>query len=189
MTCTCAFGGLCALHPKCPWCRNYITVFESSNKVYSCTRCKKTFTRKTVVVNPPSTKMASKDKNIMAKTSKTVTAKKSSKKIARATRESNLHYEFVKMPKDAPNEDTTYGCILAGIRKAKRGSLDEVTESATRCGLTKATSQDPQVETRKHLRYLANAGAVRITRNGVESNGNGVKKGKKGKKSFKLVKK
>lgn len=118
----------------------------------------------------------------MAKTSKkTVTAKKSSK-TAKVTRESSLHYEFVKVPKDAPTEDTNIGCVLAAIRKVKRGSLDDVTESAERCGLE--TDQDAKQQTRVFLRQLFNLGAVKITRNGASP-----AKSVKGKKSFKLVKK
>jgi hypothetical protein len=188
MTCTCAFG-FCDLHPKCPWCGNYTTVFASSlngAKSFSCTRCKKSFTRKTVV-NPPSTSMASKDKT-MTKTSKTtktvkaVKSNKASKKTTTEPRESSLRYEFLKMPKDAPAEDTLIGCVLSGARKAKRGSIDDMTEAAVRCGLNKVTTQDPRAKTRIILRQLANDGAVRITRDGAEKKDNG-------KKSFKLVKK
>lgn len=199
MGCVCSYNVFCRVHPKCPWCGNYTTVFASvSANEFSCTRCHKLFTSKTIVNRIPATPV-SKDKNIMAKTIKNVklsgkSAKsskstKSSKKVERATRESNLAYEFVKMPKDAPSEDTNIGCVLAGIRKIKDGSLDEVTAAALKCGFE--TDQDAATQARIFLRQLHNRGAVRISRNGVEaSNGKQTAKGKKGsKKSFKLVKK
>jgi hypothetical protein len=132
----------------------------------------------------------SKDKNIMAKTSKKQIVAKKSTKTVKAERASNLTYEFVRMPKDAPSEETVRGCVLAAMRKAKKGTLDDVFDSAKRCGLLKLTDQDPKIETRKHLRFHANDGSIRISRNGDEVSARKVtKKGKGGKKSFKLVKK
>lgn len=115
------------------------------------------------------------------------TIKKSAKKSA--ARESNLAYAFLKVPSDAAGEETIQGCVLAGIRKIKRGSLDDVTEAATKAGLNKVSDQDLRNQTRIHLRRLANKGAVRITRNGEESKTAKKKTSKKAKKSFKLVKK
>jgi len=200
MACTCGYPGICSEHPRCPWCGNYVTVFASGLKEWRCTRCKKVFTKKTTVVqptdvNPPSTQKASKE-STMKKTTKSAKSVKSvvvaKKSVKRAERESHLQYDFVKMTKDAPEEETAYGVVLVGIRKIKSGNLDDATEAALKAGLAKVSSQDPRAIARKGLRMLANIGIVRISRDGEEKGGNakkatGAKKGSK--KSFKLVKK
>jgi hypothetical protein len=82
-------------------------------------------------------------------------------------RTSPLFYEFVKAPKDAPDEDTILGCVLSGIRQLKRGSLDDVTKATLKAGFAKVSDQNAREKTRIFLRRLANDGVVKITRSGA----------------------
>jgi hypothetical protein len=91
-------------------------------------------------------------------------------------RTSHLHYEFVKPPKDTPDEQTILGTVLAGIRKIKRGSLDDATAATVKAGFGKISDQDPREKTRIMLRRLANDGVVSITRNGEEKKGKAAKR-------------
>jgi len=93
------------------------------------------------------------------------------KKRTEPMRTSKLHYEFVKPPKDTPDEQTILGTVLSGIRKIKRGSLDDATKATLAAGFSKVSDQDPREKTRIMLRRLANDGVVRITRNGEEKKG------------------
>lgn len=79
-------------------------------------------------------------------------------------RASHLRYEFVKLPKDTPAEDTILGAVLSGIRRIKRGSLDDATAATLKAGFAKVSDQDPRTKTRIMLRRLANVGAVKVTR-------------------------
>lgn len=47
--CLCGHNVLCPIHPRCPYCKNEVTVFASGRKEFTCTRCKKLFDKKTVV--------------------------------------------------------------------------------------------------------------------------------------------
>lgn len=79
-------------------------------------------------------------------------------------RTSHLRYEFVKLPTEAPADDTILGAVLSGIRRIKRGSLDDATAATLKAGFAKVSGQDPRAKTRIMLRRLANVGAVKITR-------------------------
>ena len=85
-------------------------------------------------------------------------------KTTTPTRTSHLRYEFVKPPKDAPAVDTIMGAVLSGIRRIKRGSLDDATAATLKAGFAKVSDQDARTKTRIMLRRLANAGAVKVTR-------------------------
>ena len=91
-------------------------------------------------------------------------------------RTSKLHYEFVKPPKDMPDEQTILGCVLTGIRKIKRGSLDDATAATLKAGFKNVSDQDPREKTRIMLRRLANDGVVSITRDGMEKKGKAAKR-------------
>ncbi len=83
-------------------------------------------------------------------------------------RTSPLFYEFVKAPKDGPNENTILGCVLAGIRKIKRGDLDAATAATVKAGFKNVSDQDAREKTRIFLRRLANDGCVKITRSATK---------------------
>lgn len=181
MTCTCAYGSLCVVHPKCPYCQNYSTVFASGHREYRCTRCKKVFDRKLFA-----SIQASKTVNVKARLieqKRNTPMKTTSKKAAATVRESNLQYRFVKSPKEVPAEDTIMGAVFTGIKRIKSGNLDDATAATVKAGFSKISDQDPREKTRIMLRRLANDGFVSISRDGAEKKGN-VKKAKKG---FKLV--
>jgi hypothetical protein len=81
------------------------------------------------------------------------------------TRTVNQTYEFLRLQKDrTPNDDSIEGTVQAGLRKVKRGSLDDVHKAALKLGLKKATDQDTREQTRVWLRRLEKVGVVRITR-------------------------
>ena len=78
----------------------------------------------------------------------------------------NQTYTYLRPQKDRTPEPTSIeGCVLAGLRKVKRGSLDEVHAAALKLGLKKVTDQDTREQTRVWLRRLEKLGVVRITRN------------------------
>jgi hypothetical protein len=77
---------------------------------------------------------------------------------------STLRYEFIRVPKDTPDESTILGCVLAGIRTIRRGTLDDATAATVKAGFKQVSDQDPREKTRIMLRRLANDGAVKITR-------------------------
>jgi hypothetical protein len=125
-------------------------------------------------------------KNIVKKSS----SKKSSPSAEATERGSSLEYQFLKNPSDLPSEETILGCVLAGIKKIKKGNLDDATEATLKAGFSDYSDQDAREKTRVMLRRMANEGVVRITRNGNEVEGRAAKKESKGKKSgksFKLV--
>lgn len=71
-----------------------------------------------------------------------------------------ITYRFVKNPQHAPRPDTIQGTVLAGIRKLKTGTIDQVLTEAKKAGLAKHTNQDQREQTRVHLARLRQAGAV-----------------------------
>lgn len=188
MTCSCGYGGICSVHPRCPWCHNEVTVFASGRKEWRCTRCKKVFDKKT---STDTTTKATKANSGHQKKEQGRTVAKQTKTVER---ESSLRYAFLKAPKEMPETDTILGCVLSGIKKIKTGSLDEATDATRKCGFDKISDQDARQKTRIMLRRLANEGFIKITREGAATNGASKKVAKVttkkgGKKSFKLVKK
>lgn len=102
------------------------------------------------------------------KTTKTVAAKSVKKSAAPKTeRVSTLQYGFVKSMKDEPKDETILGCVYAGIKKIKTGSLVDAAAAAVKAGFAKVSDQDVTEKTRIMLRRLANDGIVKITRGGV----------------------
>lgn len=115
----------------------------------------------------------------------------------------NQTYTYLRPQKDRTPEPTSIeGTVLAGLRKVKRGSLDEVHTAALKLGLRKATDQDTREQTRVWLRRLEKFGVVKISRNdaakksaapkakkATKKNGSFVGKSfdAPGKKSFKVV--
>jgi hypothetical protein len=74
-------------------------------------------------------------------------------------------YTFKRVEKNrTPNADSIEGCVLAGLRKVKRGTLDQIHQAALTLGLKKVTGQDTREQTRVWLRRLEKVGVVSITR-------------------------
>ena len=74
-------------------------------------------------------------------------------------------YTFTRVQKNrTPQNGSIEGCVLDGLRKVKRGSLDDVHRAALTLGLKKATDQDTREQTRVWLRRLEKVGVVSITR-------------------------
>lgn len=92
-------------------------------------------------------------------------AKKTVKKTKTAdapVRGWNQSYEFVKDAKVEPVKDTIIGTVYAGIKKVKRGTIEDVTDAALKAGLGDATGQNPRVQTQVMLRRLIAMGVVKL---------------------------
>lgn len=73
-------------------------------------------------------------------------------------------FSFVKLPRIEPPKDGVYGCVLAALRKIKKGTVEEVTEQAMKEGLHKATKQNPKIQTQIKLRRLVRLGSAKKER-------------------------
>jgi hypothetical protein len=91
-------------------------------------------------------------------------ASKKSGKTRRTNRGWGQVYKFKKLPKIEPTRESIYGCVLAALRKLKRGTVEQVAEEAGRQGLHKVTGQNPYVQTQIKLRLLVSLGSAEVTR-------------------------